>query len=146
MPLDVARGSVATDLHCAQHGPDGLTRYDAKPVARGAATGSTTMFELYLGLVPGEEPIDRLIDDAMADPTSPGDRPAIDREAIASAAAITCQPLADETAGHGLWHRLRARWTDAPTAGLPPASRSSAFMSSPRRVGGDKKFQASTLG
>src|SRR5260370_12139755 len=54
-----------------------------------------------------------------SDPMSPGDRPPIVGDSITGAAlaTIACEPLADEIAAHGLWHRLRARWTNALAAG-----------------------------
>jgi hypothetical protein len=89
------------------------------------------MLELYVGLIPGEEPIDRLVDGVVADPAvsaidthlsedlpedlivgdpgtgailaivAAGRRGTVDRHAV---------DLGDPS---GLWRRLRTRWTRA---------------------------------
>ena len=79
------------------------------------------MHELYLGLVPGEAPIDRLVDGAVADPATddtvdrPGDRIIGDR---VTGAILGIVPGGSD-GGDGLWRRLRMRWTGAHDA--PPA-------------------------
>jgi hypothetical protein len=84
------------------------------------------MLETYLGLIPGEAPIDRLVEGVVEDPIVaapgadtadlivgdpltgaivgivPGDR--------RRAADLRAGDLAD---GSGLWRRLRTRWTSA---------------------------------
>jgi hypothetical protein len=69
------------------------------------------MLELYLGLVPGEAPIDRLVDGAIADPTDQ-----IVGDPITGAiVGIVPADHAEVDPGDrgGLWRRMRTRWTSA---------------------------------
>jgi hypothetical protein len=84
------------------------------------------MLELYLGLVPGEAAIDRLVDGAVADPAlaSPsGERTdLIVGDPLTGAVVgvvppdhrnVAAQRDIDPGDGTGLWRRLRIRWTRA---------------------------------
>ena len=83
------------------------------------------MFELYFGLIPGEAPIDRLADGAIADPAL---APAIDKATIvgdpgsgAVLAMIERDPLpgARASTAPGLWRDLRTRWTSTLATAAP---------------------------
>ena len=71
------------------------------------------MFELYLGLVPGEAPIDQLIDGAIADPALARAQPVETVVVGAPAALVARAPangnVADES---GLWRHMLTRWID----------------------------------
>ncbi len=67
------------------------------------------MVELYLGLVPGEAPIDHLIDEAIADPAFCAVSDDIADRIVGSVPAAG----RDGDLGGGLWRHLRTRWTRA---------------------------------
>jgi hypothetical protein len=88
------------------------------------------MLELYLGLVPGEAAIDRLIDDAVADPAIA--LPSVDKTDLIVSDPLTGaivgvvppdhwpdhqsaapQRDIDPGDGTGLWRRLRIQWSRA---------------------------------
>jgi len=75
------------------------------------------MHELYLGLVPGEAPIDRLVDGAVADPATDDTVDRIIGDPVTGAILGIVPAGSDD--GDGLWRRLRMRWTSAHDA--PPA-------------------------
>lgn len=69
------------------------------------------MVELYFGLVPGEAPIDRLVDGAVADPADH----IIGDPVTGAIVGIVPADRGDVDLGDhgGLWRRLRTRWTSA---------------------------------
>jgi hypothetical protein len=77
------------------------------------------MQELYLGLVPGEASIDRLVDGAVIDPAlTPAPDAAADRIIgdPLTGAILGIVPLAHRSVDPGdggLWRRLRTRWIGA---------------------------------
>jgi hypothetical protein len=73
------------------------------------------MLESYLGLIPGEAPIDRLVDGVLPDPA---DRVIGDPVTGAIIAVIPPPGLAGlpHEAPGGLWRRLRTRWIAAAPA------------------------------
>jgi hypothetical protein len=73
------------------------------------------MFQTYLGLAPGEAPIDRLVDGVLPDPA---DR--VIGDPLTGAVIAAVPPVGGDLPardGHdSLWRRLRVRWTRAAIA------------------------------
>ncbi|MEJ0068683.1 MAG: hypothetical protein WDO24_08125 [Pseudomonadota bacterium] len=85
------------------------------------------MFELHLGLIPGEAPIDRLAAEAIADPAlaSADDRATIVGDPVSGAVIAVIDrepsPAARAAAAPGLWHHLSMRWSSALATAAPVA-------------------------